>query len=508
MYRLLIVDDEEIEREGMAQFIDWQRFNVKITGTAWNGVEALEKIRAEQPDIILTDIKMPVMDGIELIKRTKENYPDIQFIVLSGYGEYEFTSQAMELGVRHYLLKPCDEEQIEVVLEKVKWELEKRREQYRKEKDYHEAVERLLPKAKKQIFRDMLLDPEYPDSGYEILKDREGHLPEMVSLLGFQTEKGFDYLEQFIISNILMELLGEENIYLSTTIDKKLYYLLSEKVKNTEKAAARILGEFKRIKPDPIWSVRSRQRMLGELTKTYKETEELLKIGKAEGISDLITYDVFETERKNAEGLVNYEKLRNAVDFAEVLSEIYLVFMKMGLKEYTFQQKYEIASWIVKIVGGTTISQISRKLDDEAADWELLVQTAGQIAKQKEVEFTDGKEEQRVKMILLATFKNIRNQELSIRYLAKEELFMNEDYLGRVFMKNRNQKFSAFLLEERIGLAQGIMQYDPELKIAKVAEMVGYSPDGQYFSKAFKKMAGCSPKEYKEKLQKKSDFCN
>lgn len=104
MYRLLIVDDEELEREGMAEFIPWKEYDIELVGTAWNGVEGLEKIKKLQPDIVITDIKMPVMDGIELIRKAKRLYPDIVFIVLSGYGEYEYTSQAMEEGVRHYIL--------------------------------------------------------------------------------------------------------------------------------------------------------------------------------------------------------------------------------------------------------------------------------------------------------------------------------------------------------------------------------------------------------------------
>lgn len=167
MYKILIVDDEEIEREGMAQFIDWASFGVELIGTAQNGVEALEMIAMERPDIVLTDIKMPVMDGLELIRRAKESFPQVHFIVLSGYGEYEFTSQAMERGIRHYLLKPCDEEQIEVVLDAVKAEIEAQREQNERVNSYHKVVEQLLPKAKKQIFRDMLLDPDYIRNGRE-----------------------------------------------------------------------------------------------------------------------------------------------------------------------------------------------------------------------------------------------------------------------------------------------------------------------------------------------------
>lgn len=124
MYKLLIVDDEQIEREGMAHFIQWDKYDIQLCGTAWNGADALGKIQKDVPDIVLTDIKMPVMNGIELIQKLSETYRNIVVVVLSGYGEYEFTSQAMEYGIRHYILKPCDEDKIVAVMNDAKKEVE------------------------------------------------------------------------------------------------------------------------------------------------------------------------------------------------------------------------------------------------------------------------------------------------------------------------------------------------------------------------------------------------
>ena len=119
MEKLLIVDDEEIELDGMAELIDWPSYGYELVGTAINGKRGLALIQEKQPDIVITDIKMPVMDGLAMIRAAQEQHVDTVFVVLSGYGDYEYTSQAMQLGIRHYILKPCDEAKILPVLEQV-----------------------------------------------------------------------------------------------------------------------------------------------------------------------------------------------------------------------------------------------------------------------------------------------------------------------------------------------------------------------------------------------------
>ena len=156
MHTLLIVDDEEIEREGMAQFIPWDTYKMKVVGTARNGAEGLEKIAKYKPDLAIVDIKMPVMNGIEMIRKAKEQYPDMTFVVLSGYGDYEFTSQAMELGVRHYILKPCDEGKMIPVLNKAIAELDEARAQNAHSAKLENEARLLKPYAREQLFRDLL----------------------------------------------------------------------------------------------------------------------------------------------------------------------------------------------------------------------------------------------------------------------------------------------------------------------------------------------------------------
>ena len=112
MFKLLIIDDEEIICQTIANLIDWKSLNISLIGTCLDGVEAYHMILDESPDIVMTDIRMPGISGLELIERISATDLHTQFIILSGYGEFDYAKRAMKCGVKHYLLKPCDEQQI------------------------------------------------------------------------------------------------------------------------------------------------------------------------------------------------------------------------------------------------------------------------------------------------------------------------------------------------------------------------------------------------------------
>ena len=150
MEKLLIVDDEEIELDGMAELIDWQSYGYELVGTAINGKRGLALMQEKQPDIVITDIKMPVMDGLAMIRAAQEQHVDAVFVVLSGYGDSEYTSQAMQLGIRHYILKPCDESKILPVLEQARAELRERRSNAKKATEMEHAVQRMAPMAREK----------------------------------------------------------------------------------------------------------------------------------------------------------------------------------------------------------------------------------------------------------------------------------------------------------------------------------------------------------------------
>jgi two-component system response regulator YesN len=508
MFKLLIVDDEEIEREGMAKFIPWEKYDIELVGTAWNGVDAFEKVQSKKPDIILTDIKMPVMDGIELIQKVITAYPNTKLIVLSGYGEFEYTSRAMEYGIRHYILKPCDEEHIMKVMNEVKAELEKERTKKQMENKYHYTIRKLLPRARDEIFRNMLLEREQISQDYELFMEEIGNKNTEVLLLGLRNpDRGFDYLDQFVIGNVMKELLGDYKILLTTAIQNDLLLLVeADAEKALELVVSRTRQEYKRVRENPFYSAVSRKGNLQEVCILYEQIKGLFRMRNIEKLDEYLHYSQFKSYQNQASSLFNYKKLQYADNYEEIIFEVYLAFVKMKLNAYGIQQKKEICNWVMKILYEEEVVDSSElELQEKKDDWGMLEQMVDRITERNNCALQLGKENKRIRMILIAIYQNLHNTELNIQYLAREVLYMNEDYFSRLFVKKCRRKFSTFLLEVRIGLAKNLLQYNPEMKISELTELLGYSSDGQYFSKTFKKLSNMTPTEYRDLLRQEGN---
>ena len=124
MYQLLIVDDEEDIRRGMARGIPWNEWGFEVAGQAENGEEAVRIIGEKHPDVVLSDIRMPKMDGIELMQYLHENNPEIKIIILSGYNDVEYLNMAIRNQVTEYLLKPTDIDEFETLFHRLKEKLD------------------------------------------------------------------------------------------------------------------------------------------------------------------------------------------------------------------------------------------------------------------------------------------------------------------------------------------------------------------------------------------------
>ena len=128
MLKVLIIDDEPYVREGLKHIIDWQENGFEICGEASDGDEGYSKILELKPDIILIDIQMPGKLGLDIIKEAKENGVNSKFIIVSGYSNFDYAKKAIKYGVKDYLLKPIDEEELLEIALKLKREIEEENE--------------------------------------------------------------------------------------------------------------------------------------------------------------------------------------------------------------------------------------------------------------------------------------------------------------------------------------------------------------------------------------------
>lgn len=487
MYKLLIVDDEEIEREGMANFIPWKEHEIELVGAAWNGVQGLEMIEKYRPDIVLVDVKMPVMNGLEMIRQAKQSFQDVVYVILSGFGEYEFTSQAMEQGVRHYILKPCDEQKILDLLVKVKEELQENAERKNRAKN----VRLLMPRAKEQIFCGLLQGHVRPDeSATQYFMSEMGGAERPVQLVDVRLSRAFDYLERFVIGNIMNDLLPPQTLLCSGGIDKDTFLLVSPEANSQlEKALTRLQTEFRRFEATPLQIAISMQGCVGNLSQLHGQVTELLSLnetmcngilrfGAGENLSEIKT-------------IFDYRSICSERDYEQLLLKLYTGFSKMRLQRYSVEKQKKLATLAWKLL---------------AADEPLPELDLGNMAHALAVHLKIIEKEERDRttqqmwQIYEVIYQHMSDPDLNLMKLAHDYLYISEDYLSRLFIKRTGIRLTSFLENRRIEVARALMEFAPQTTNTWLAELVGYQPDGRYFARAFRKQFGMTPNEYKERL--------
>ncbi|SDK41640.1 two component transcriptional regulator, AraC family [Paenibacillus sp. OK060] len=349
-YRVIIVDDERMAREGIAETIEWTTLGMVLAGTAVNGQQALEKIQELQPDVVITDIKMPIVDGLQLIEQGLKISPHIVFIVLSGFGEFELATQAMRFGVRRYLLKPSDEHEITEALQWSKQEVDAIRSNF---------AENTQSKVSNALASQSIISSSIPSDLLQAIVDADEAQLMKISRL---------WIEQLLSEGLSSHALQENNNHVLSYIRNQLK---SEYGISTTRTA------------EESQDIQAFQKELGELYASY-----------------------------------HY-----------------------------------------------------RKIDKKA----MLVIKIKQL-----------------------TIQYIQSRRLSLQWLAQHYLFLNSEYLGKLFRQDTGEKYTQFLTSVRMKKAKELLLSHPTMKIYEVAEQCGFEQDPQYFSNVFKKFYGFTPNEYRK----------
>ena len=160
MLKVVIVDDEKMICSLISQLLDWEEMGAEIVGMAYTGIEAFEMIQEQRPDIIISDIRMPGYDGLELIKRTKEEGIESEFVMISGFKQFEYAQNAMKYGVKYYLLKPIEEDKLAEIIREIAKNIASQRARKNHEIRVEQELREARDKMKKRFLTSILLNEE------------------------------------------------------------------------------------------------------------------------------------------------------------------------------------------------------------------------------------------------------------------------------------------------------------------------------------------------------------
>ncbi|MBF0786519.1 MULTISPECIES: response regulator [unclassified Streptococcus] len=209
MYKLMIVEDEYLVRQGLSSLIDFEKLGMEVLAEAENGVEAWELFQKEQVDILLTDINMPLMNGLRLAQLVKEHYPDTHIVFLTGYDEFDYALSAVKLGADDYLLKPFSKSDVEEMLLKVKEKLDREE----KRQQIHDLLQQSEESSLAQLIQKRLADQEL---SLKSLAQDMGFSPSHLSVI-LKKELGMPFQDYLI-----QERMKKAKLLLLTT-DLKIY---------------------------------------------------------------------------------------------------------------------------------------------------------------------------------------------------------------------------------------------------------------------------------------------
>lgn len=513
MNTLLFVDDEPLEREGISHLLNWEENGIDFLGAAKNGVEAYDWILKSKPDIVLTDVKMPVVSGIDLIEKVRKKLPDIEWIVLSGYGDYAFTSKAMLYGVKHYLLKPVDEKNLRSALQSVQQELEQKRQERQAVNGLTGKLERVLPYVKEQFLRSQALTGIYRQQESKDFQTMFGISDGPFRVVTLLPERMSDFIKKYALRNIAEEMLGWEAVVLGTVMEEQVA-LLFQTMQPLEirSRLKKVQAYYQQYFQMSFSAAVSRPGSFSEIHELYQETVALLKLRYDFPEGAVLLPDSIQSYQRSSEILSNIDAVYQAVQagqLEEVNCQLELLGNSLQREKLSARAKlnecnglfHAVAMLVAEPRQREELLQNFRIDDTEAEVWHQLKAACNQVA-----ELYNGKRKEKknpiVESVVKLVYENISNPELSLKWIARNWLYMNEEYLGRLFYRSMHQKFSAFLTTTRMEMAKKLFENTNNLKVHEVARMTGFPEDAQYFSKIFKSFVGTSPQNYQKQARR------
>ncbi|MFC5467681.1 response regulator [Cohnella suwonensis] len=509
-YNVMLVDDEPTIREGLRTLIPWEELGFRVADTAANGQEALQKCKANAPDLLIADIRMPGMTGLELIGAIRELETDIRILILSGYADFEYAKQAIAHRIDGYLLKPVDEDELIGYLDKLRAEMDAA------------ASAKAGPAGGPDIRIDVLIQSylsgeTLPPASFAQLNERlewESYeivlvkpatsnemVPALMTLIKHKLVGLFDARGRGVtfgmapyVGIVLKGALGDEKH--RRKMYKEIWDSCSEHVIDLFAVSG---GEAKRLE---------------ELGTSYRKALDRIKNRFFLEKGTISRADRPETERGEADNAEQLDEL-----FANAVGTLYLA-LEVGNTDTVRQYIQELAEETVsfgcseeeiKTRFVQLFSAVQDKLTHNRSEKHSLELRAGLVDIYKETRYLGlierlsaiaeglagkadgGGAETLVKRMIDLIHRNYA-ENLKLEKLA--ELFnYNSAYMGKLFKQMTGEHFNTYVDKVRIDQAKQLLEQG--LKVYQVAEKVGYA-NVDYFHIKFRKYVGTSPSGYKK----------
>lgn len=502
MLKLLIVDDEEIVCNTIANLIGWSELGIRLAGICMDGVEAYHRILDEEPDIVMTDIKMPGMSGVELIERIAGTDLETQFIILSGYGEFEYAKRAMKCGVRHYVLKPYDERQIIQVVEEAAKECKKlhRIHEFSRLNENLAGVQKTLVN---HMISKGISCPEIDATFFEEYKPyMEVSGRSYVYCCFYYLER--EYLEEAIdrISVFFREQIPGLSVH-KIYISKILLLFFADFAEDYEEmdrflaglsfAGQNISIEYKRTM---FSGLKELLLMLIEKLKRY----DVLYFVTENGWIPNFNYESITSQVNQLIPRLDSHDKKEAAEAGHRLDEL---FQSITSREFMLQLSSQIlvamsaqsASWGMRDVVGFLTELHTEK--DCSVIHRRLIEKIGELTENPGTE----KRSAFIEEILRYLDEHVEDENLTLKWIAQNHLYMNVNYVSRCFVAEMNQTFSNYFMNLKVRKAKEIFNRRQGETIQSVAEMVGCGNNPYYFSKIFKKCTGMTPTMYLRRIK-------
>jgi len=523
MLKMIIIEDEKLEREGLVDFFDWNSMGIQIVGTACDGIEGIELALKTKPDIIITDIKMPGMNGLDMSKKIKEILPQTKIIILTGYGDFNFAKQAIGISVSAYILKPIEEDELMNCIKKIVLECTK-----------NETMKLILNKEnyskKIKFFRDLLqgkleIEDFKKDTLYFGFNDS---VEAKFAIIAIRFKEMGEKLFQRI--TLEMENMIDKNIcFLVPYVEKKIIFICLRVVDKRdimlEDSYKQIIKYIELEEPLFFMGIGTIVENIYDIKESVDAAIKALDYGLFWFESGVFNYkDIAYNKEHNNGQVSNFivvgntfaKQLVHAVgclddgSLKKILKELFefISESKSVDREYICNYLYNVI-YEVSLILYSLDKNNQKGINDKKSDFvtpmlklknvKLLYEYMYNFF-EKVIEIRDEKRNCKDEDIIKSVIKLIKEgymMGISLKIISAQ-VYLSPNYLGHIFRKYMGKSFNDYLCAYRMEKAKELLK-DSNKKISSVSAEIGI-PNTSYFCNLFKNIYGMAPKEYQEMI--------